>query len=398
MIKDPSLLKKDPLYSTYGPVAICGFLQKEYGRLFKDKDWPTLTSSFESNNVTTVISSRKAQDKKKRCHECGSEDHLQNTCPLLGRAPHQKQQSLIASSSSGSSSSSTNAPSSSSDDPSIKYPWKYIHLTDENQTMTMDDKIWKFCKHCVCRQTKKKGFYNLSHTSSEHIDNFRSTQTLSNTNSSSSNSTSIDTTPSVNLSSTSNFITVPTSNITNNDEFFDAHEDAPIFNKPSFSSSAVPEVSLTSDESDELFFTGIWMSAIDNQSEPQILSVTPTIPEMSKFFAPLEEENVSTTSDPSVTPKFSDNVTSDLDEFSDDNSNLMGICMGCDNAAPLELLCPRCEGTGFIFDTYNEGSSSRDSNSNEEEPNLLATTSTSNHLVNNASMSTLNNIGVLEEK
>ena len=31
MLKDPGLLKKDPLYSTYGPIAICGILQEEYG-------------------------------------------------------------------------------------------------------------------------------------------------------------------------------------------------------------------------------------------------------------------------------------------------------------------------------------------------------------------------------
>ena len=42
MLKDPGLLKKDALYSKYGPIALCGVLQEEYdvyikkniGRLF----------------------------------------------------------------------------------------------------------------------------------------------------------------------------------------------------------------------------------------------------------------------------------------------------------------------------------------------------------------------------
>ena len=77
MLKDPGLLKKDPEYSQYRPVAFCGLLQDEYGRLYKAKDWSALTSSLESNNVTTISSSG---DKKKRCHKCGSTDHLRDTC------------------------------------------------------------------------------------------------------------------------------------------------------------------------------------------------------------------------------------------------------------------------------------------------------------------------------
>ena len=104
MLKDPGLLKKDPEYSKYGPVAICGLLQDEYGRLYKAKDWPALTSSLESNNDTTISSS---EDKQKRCHECGSLEHLRDKCPKLGRAPHQKSSSGGNTSSSDGNSSST---------------------------------------------------------------------------------------------------------------------------------------------------------------------------------------------------------------------------------------------------------------------------------------------------
>ena len=43
-LKDPALLKLDPLYSKYGPIGICGILQEEYSRLYKAKDWPALSS------------------------------------------------------------------------------------------------------------------------------------------------------------------------------------------------------------------------------------------------------------------------------------------------------------------------------------------------------------------
>ena len=83
----------------------------------------------------------------------------------------------------------------------------------------MDDKTWKFCKHCVCCHTKKQGFYNLSHTSSEHVDNYCKKH---------SNSASSSTNPSVNLSPTSDDPTIKTSNTSHGDEFFDAQEDIPL--------------------------------------------------------------------------------------------------------------------------------------------------------------------------
>ena len=120
MLKDPGLLNKDSLYSKYGHVAICGWLQDEYGRLYKTKDWPVLTSSLESN-VTTVTT---CSEKKKRCHEFGSKEYLRDKYPLLGCAPNQKQSSNITlsegNSSSATSSSNLDFSSSTSGDPSVK--------------------------------------------------------------------------------------------------------------------------------------------------------------------------------------------------------------------------------------------------------------------------------------
>ena len=37
-IKDHGLLKKDTLFSKFGPVTICGILQHEYSRRCKERD------------------------------------------------------------------------------------------------------------------------------------------------------------------------------------------------------------------------------------------------------------------------------------------------------------------------------------------------------------------------
>ena len=110
----------------------------------------------------------------------------------------------------------------------------------------------------------------------------------------------MSTNPSVNLSSTSDAPTIQTSNTSHGDEFFDAQEDIPLVpSKPTPSDSA-PAVSLTSDASDELFFTGVWMSTIENQSDPQIVTVQSTssfVLEDSVILPPLEEEKASASID-----------------------------------------------------------------------------------------------------
>ena len=65
-----------------------------------------------------------------------------------------------------------------------KAAWKYIPTADENQTVevpaivtesgevTTEMQTWKWCKHCVCCSTQKVGFYNPSHTTTDHDSNF----------------------------------------------------------------------------------------------------------------------------------------------------------------------------------------------------------------------------------
>ena len=76
-LKDPTLLKQDPLYPKYGPIGICGILQEEYSWLYKAKDWPSLShdkSGDLQSNLTNVIAEKTPAPKreKKKRHEYGS--------------------------------------------------------------------------------------------------------------------------------------------------------------------------------------------------------------------------------------------------------------------------------------------------------------------------------------
>ena len=276
-LKDPALLRQDPLYPKYGPIGICGILQEEYSRLYKAKDWPALScdqvkEELQSNftNVTTGKMAAPKREKTKR-HEHGPEPDRSTTTSSPTSIPT-------------SSKSSTNNETS----PAERHPWKYVHPANENQIMDIDGKTWKFCKHCVCRHTKKKGFYNLSHTTSQHIDNYKNVKVNSSG-------------PSINMLSSLDAPTVRTSNTTSIDEFHDTVDSIDsIPPSPTRQSTNHSSVTLTSDPSDELIFSGVWLSPILNQSEPQIVHVatndttidsTTSVSIDENFSTILEEEN-----------------------------------------------------------------------------------------------------------
>ena len=107
----------------------------------------------------------------------------------------------------------------------------------------------------------------------------------------------MSTIPSVNLSPTSDAPTIQTSNVSHNDDFFDAQEDIPLVPSKPTPPESTSMVSLSSDASDELFSTGVWMSSVENQSDPQIVTVQSTsscILENSIILPPLQEENTNT--------------------------------------------------------------------------------------------------------
>jgi hypothetical protein len=53
--------------------------------------------------------------------------------------------------------------------------WKYIETKDLTKAHTDEDgKEWKFCTHCTCKATNKKGYFTLTHFDSEHKGDWKS--------------------------------------------------------------------------------------------------------------------------------------------------------------------------------------------------------------------------------
>eukprot|EP00979_Chaetoceros_neogracilis_P006681 scaffold1363_cov215-Chaetoceros_neogracile.AAC.1 len=95
-LKDPSLLKTDALYATLGPIALCAYLQEEYGSLYADKEWPALSPSRPESNYTpgpdtgVIIPKHNPLPPKSEkngnnrvCFDCNSAFHLRGNplCP-----------------------------------------------------------------------------------------------------------------------------------------------------------------------------------------------------------------------------------------------------------------------------------------------------------------------------
>lgn len=126
--------------------------------------------------------------------------------------------------------------------PVDKYPWKYVHPVDKIQTMTVNGKLWKFCKHCVCRYSKKNGFYNLLHTSSEQLTTLYAHQYLM----------ALYILPLDAIVNEPTEKDVSSTNITN---------ESPLF-------------VLSTDQSDHLEFTGIWLTSVEDQPNTQVINVS----------------------------------------------------------------------------------------------------------------------------
>ena len=94
-MKDPALMKGDPLYIKYGPLGYCGILQEEYGILYAEKKWPALEPTIprpeghlsgnllpiECPETPATPAPAPARSNVRECFECGSPDHIKSNCP-----------------------------------------------------------------------------------------------------------------------------------------------------------------------------------------------------------------------------------------------------------------------------------------------------------------------------
>mmetsp|Transcript_15021 Transcript_15021/g.28265 ORF Transcript_15021/g.28265 Transcript_15021/m.28265 type:complete len:2300 (+) Transcript_15021:159-7058(+) len=185
-LKDPKLMTSDPLYSTLGPVALCGFLQEKYGRLVTAKAWPALSATLPASNLSPVISD------VRRCYHCQSTDHLRDTCPQLGRdgsGGGGRKGRKGRSGGGGTTASADTTPSpetNSRNDGGLNsgdgssgagtnnntrspFPaWRYIEPVDKASSIVIGDVTYKWCGECRCKATGKKGYFTTSHFTAQH--------------------------------------------------------------------------------------------------------------------------------------------------------------------------------------------------------------------------------------
>ena len=67
---DPAAMTKDPLYTSYGPYAVCAILQEEHGTLISDSDWPALATKLPESNTIPVTPDQPSTDKNVQCYKC----------------------------------------------------------------------------------------------------------------------------------------------------------------------------------------------------------------------------------------------------------------------------------------------------------------------------------------
>lgn len=181
-LKDPKLMMSEPLYSTLGPVSLCGFLQEKYGSLVTEKAWSALASVLPVSNLapTTEEGVIKSTEGRK-CFHCGSPDHLRDTCPKLGRGGQNGKGKKGKQQSSGGNNDdssviprptplvSTNLSQSGGGNPRNPFPaWRYIEPVDKTSAIVIGDVTYKWCRECCCRATGKKGYFTTSHFTAEH--------------------------------------------------------------------------------------------------------------------------------------------------------------------------------------------------------------------------------------
>ena len=182
-LADPKSITKDPAYSKLGPLAIIDKLREEYSRLCSDLDWPALATKLPQGNNAP------ASERPIKCFRCGGPHHIK-VCPEPKdyKRPDsdksgndRKHHSNSKSSSNSSSNSSQSRSNNNSNNNTGKErtfralaAWKYLEPKDLS-TVVKDEngKEWKFCTKCMCRATKKKGYFQLSHFDKDHVDNWK---------------------------------------------------------------------------------------------------------------------------------------------------------------------------------------------------------------------------------
>ena len=154
--RDPKLLENETSYTKYGPLGLCVVIRERYSDLVTTGQWPALAEKIP--NPTSNLGAANVNESQKnangmKCHIYGSEFHL--------RANYPKRET-------GTSNGNGTGTEGGNETKSSLAKWRCMHPLDENSTTIVNGTKYYFCNHCVCKFTKKQGFYNRTHTTNRH--------------------------------------------------------------------------------------------------------------------------------------------------------------------------------------------------------------------------------------
>ena len=145
--RDPAMMTKDKDYKSFGPVALCSLLQKEYAAITKRPGgWPARAAKIPQANHTE-------HKPTPSTTTTGT-----GTVPPIPPAPTDKVPVV-------------------SPYAHLAEGWRYKPPAHEDGTMKVGDTTLYFCRHCKCRKTFKVGLYNKTHSSSKHTGTKRGDMT-----------------------------------------------------------------------------------------------------------------------------------------------------------------------------------------------------------------------------
>ena len=152
--RDPKALEKSGDYNEYGPLGTCVKMRECYSNLVTAKQWPALAATIPSANLGSATGDNDAGPHKnpngRKYHDCESNYHFR------GHPYCSKKKTSVEDDSTGGG--STGGGKGNED-------WKFIHPTDANAVVIVNETKYYFCKHCVCKQTGRQGFFNRTHVS-----------------------------------------------------------------------------------------------------------------------------------------------------------------------------------------------------------------------------------------
>ena len=161
--RDTTFLEKDPLYVKYGPLGVCVDMREKYSDLVTINNWPALSAVIPQVNLGEVpqnmseSSGARENPNRFKCHECDSECHLRNDCPDRKKRPAEKEKNGDGGGD-GSKTKGSGAGDGNGHGANENTDWKFIAPVDENSIVTVGEIEYFFCKHCVCKNTRRKDF------------------------------------------------------------------------------------------------------------------------------------------------------------------------------------------------------------------------------------------------